>query len=469
MASRFWVGSTADWDATAGTKWATTSGGAGGAAVPTSSDAVFFDANSGTGTVTVNGTSRPNAGVNFTGFTGTFTGTVGLSMSGNLTLVAGMTYSLTGTLTIVNAASVAINSAGHTIGTISGAGGFLTLASDLNTSQTIDFTGVGSPTFNSNGYAITAPALTLADTTGTLGGVNTISGTITLSGGANMTINQLTAGAISVSSSTLVIGGGSSISGNITISGTASNVSTTGTVSCSALSPGGGTFSLGGALTCAAISVTVSSTVFTTNNHAVNATSFAVSAGTANLGSSLITLSGTGTVWASTSGPTINAGTSTIKFTDTSATAKTFAGLSLTYYNFWYAPGAGTATLTITGSNTFNDFRDDGSAAHSILFTTGTTQTVLSFSVSGTSGNLITINSTTTGAHNLVGSVRHANTCNYLSVQHSVATPANTWYAGTNSTNNQAVSTAGSGWSFTAGPPALSGMSSLAGVSTLTM
>jgi hypothetical protein len=41
----------------------------------------------------------------------------------------------------------------------------------------------------------------------------------------------------------------------------------------------------------------------------------------------------------------------------------------------------------------------------------------------------------------------------YLNIQHSVASPANTWYAGANSTNNQATATAGSGWIFTV-PPA---------------
>ena len=35
MAARYWVGGTDNWNATVGTKWATTSGGAGGAAVPT--------------------------------------------------------------------------------------------------------------------------------------------------------------------------------------------------------------------------------------------------------------------------------------------------------------------------------------------------------------------------------------------------------------------------------------------------
>lgn len=42
MANRYWVGGNANWDATAGTKWATTSGGAGGAAVPTAADDVFW-------------------------------------------------------------------------------------------------------------------------------------------------------------------------------------------------------------------------------------------------------------------------------------------------------------------------------------------------------------------------------------------------------------------------------------------
>jgi hypothetical protein len=46
MADRYWVGGTANWDGTSGTKWSATSGGAGGASVPTSADDVFFDATS---------------------------------------------------------------------------------------------------------------------------------------------------------------------------------------------------------------------------------------------------------------------------------------------------------------------------------------------------------------------------------------------------------------------------------------
>ena len=71
MADRYWVGGTATWDATAGTKWAATSGGAGGETVPTTADDVYFDANSGAVTVTTS--SNVNArNLDFTGFTGTF-------------------------------------------------------------------------------------------------------------------------------------------------------------------------------------------------------------------------------------------------------------------------------------------------------------------------------------------------------------------------------------------------------------
>lgn len=72
MANRYWVGGTADWNGTALLKWATTSGGIGGAAVPTLSDDVFFDGNSGAVTVTL-GANVACRKLDFTGFTsGTF-------------------------------------------------------------------------------------------------------------------------------------------------------------------------------------------------------------------------------------------------------------------------------------------------------------------------------------------------------------------------------------------------------------
>ena len=165
MADRYWVGGNSTWDGTAGTKWASTSGGVGGASLPTSVDDVFFDnkpaptwissttfstsnivtpttgnglyyecTTAGTSdtieptwptnvndTVT-DGTvvwtcrsascniSAGNTGaksINCTNYIGTITGTGNITISGNITLVSGMTYSHTGTITI-NATSTLI-------------------------------------------------------------------------------------------------------------------------------------------------------------------------------------------------------------------------------------------------------------------------------------------------------------------------------------------------------------------------
>lgn len=104
MANRYWVGGTASWDATAGSKWATSSGGSGGASVPTSADNVFFDAASGAVTVTVNASSSC-LDLTFTGFTGTFTGSQDLNVAGSLTLATGMTSSYTGIMTFSSTAT----------------------------------------------------------------------------------------------------------------------------------------------------------------------------------------------------------------------------------------------------------------------------------------------------------------------------------------------------------------------------
>ena len=93
MANRYWVGGTDYWNGIAGTKWAETSGGAGGASVPTSSDDVFFDANSGSVTVTTYSNLNCN---NFdcTGFSGTLTGASLITIhSNNFILWSGMAMS----------------------------------------------------------------------------------------------------------------------------------------------------------------------------------------------------------------------------------------------------------------------------------------------------------------------------------------------------------------------------------------
>jgi len=121
MADRYWVGGTATWDNTPGTKWAATSGGAGGESVPTVEDNVFFnEASSGTVTVaTTGGGAGPKyaRNLNFSGFTGTFTGNGGarVIISGDFSLDTGVTWSYTRDL--VFAGSGVVTTAGKSLST----------------------------------------------------------------------------------------------------------------------------------------------------------------------------------------------------------------------------------------------------------------------------------------------------------------------------------------------------------------
>ena len=214
----------------------------------------------------------------------------------------------------------------------------------------------------------------------------------------------------------------------------------------------GGTFQLADTLSGAGLLIAAGT--FNANSQNMSLVVFAtqgVGTKVINMSSGTCTITGAAPLtWdlSITAGLTFNAQTSTIKFTNTSATNIPFVGGSQIYNNVWFARGTSTASNTITGSNTFADLRDDGIVAHSLIFGTGTTQTVTTFTVNGSStGNRITINSDSTGTHNLVKAGGGTIIRNFLNIQHSIATPSNTWYA-LNSVNNQAVATAGSGWIF---------------------
>ena len=141
---------------------------------------------------------------------------------------------------------------------------------------------------------------------------------------------------------------------------------------------------------------------------------------------------------------------SEIKMVTTGTGVVNFAGGGKTYNKVTYDRGTSTGSNTISGNNTFNTFTDTGTAAHSLLWTAGSIQHFTNFNVNGSAGKLITLNSTTTGAYNFVKDSGGYISCDYLNIQHSVATPINTWYAGEHSVDNQSTSTVGSGWIFLA-------------------
>lgn len=124
MADRYWVGGTATWDGTAGSKWSATNGGAGGASVPTTTDDVYFNQNSNSGTnaftVTVS-LARVCRNITIQNLDGAMTlaGSGSLSIYGNLTFPStGLTITNTGTLTIRGQSSV-VNTGGILIRNIS--------------------------------------------------------------------------------------------------------------------------------------------------------------------------------------------------------------------------------------------------------------------------------------------------------------------------------------------------------------
>lgn len=231
----------------------------------------------------------------------------------------------------------------------------------------------------------------------------------------------------------------------------------------------GGTWQLQDNLTIGSTrTITLTNGTFDLNNKNLSMGLFALGSGTKtiSLGSGTATMTNTGNVWntlTNVANFTVTPTTGTILIVDTSNVAINFLGGGKTFGNIYWNRGTSTASNTLSGDNTFANFKDDGTAAHSILFTAGSTTTLATWNVSGSgAGNEITINSTTTATHALTKTGGGTISSDYLNIQHSIARPwsgaagTDTWYAGTHSVDNQAVATAGNGWIFTA-PPIPSG------------
>lgn len=206
MSARFWVGGTNTWDAAAGTKWATTSGGAGGAAVPTSADDVYFDAASGAVTVTVSGTTGICKSLTFTGFTGTLAGSTPLQVNGDLTVASGMTWTHSGTINFQGTGGVTstITSNGKTISPVTIARAALTvvLADALVSSGAITVT---EGTFTTNNYAVTATSLSSSNSNTRT--INLGSSTVTLSSNTAVNFSTSTGLVLSAGTSSIVCTG----------------------------------------------------------------------------------------------------------------------------------------------------------------------------------------------------------------------------------------------------------------------
>jgi hypothetical protein len=407
MADRYWVGGTATWNTTPVLKWATTSGGLGGAAVPTSADDVYFDAASGAVTVTI-GANTGAKSINCTGFTGTLTSgsAVTLAVSGSITLVAGMTFSYAGTITV------------NDTGTITSAGkSFANL--------TID--GVGATVDIADALVATG-ATTL--TNGTLG-----LGSFTLS----------TATFSSNNSNTRVIAFGT---GNITLTGnaatiwttaTVTNFSSTGTPTVNATysgSTGTRTISTGALLETAALNFNITAGSDIVNGASrfknLDFTGFSGSIGSARIIYGNLTVA---------SGMTYG-GTATTTFSGTSGTQLiTTNGVTL---------DVALAFSGVGGTFAFQDALTQGST-QTFTITNGTVQ--LKAGVTSTVGSLVTsstnqkfLQSTTPGSQATLSQVTGIVSTGYLTIRDINATGGATFNAYTVNSNVNAGNNLG--WDF---------------------
>lgn len=204
MANRYWVGGTDTWDATAGTKWAATSGGAGGQTVPGTGDIAFFDAASGANTVTLGSGYNPVVGnLTMTGFTGTLAfGSQNISLSGG----SGNIYTGASTFTVTGTPVINCTTGGAGTRTINAGSGVteanaisfnITSGSDIITITTnhvvknLNFTGF-TGTFTSGNHTIYGSLTLGTGMTATDGtGIQTFASTLVQQ---NITSNGVTFG-----------------------------------------------------------------------------------------------------------------------------------------------------------------------------------------------------------------------------------------------------------------------------------
>lgn len=213
----------------------------------------------------------------------------------------------------------------------------------------------------------------------------------------------------------------------------------------------GGTYTLQDDLVATA-AVNVNNTcTLTANNKNVTATQYTWS----SAGGTAVVNMGTGT-WTSTStaaatvfsvgAVTVNPSTSTIVISGASANTRTFAGNGKTYGTLTYTVAGSTGALVVTGANTFATINfSDVTNARTLTLSASTTTTVGTFNVNGTSGKLMTVNSSTPGTTATLAQSGSHFICDYLSVQDITVTGTTQAEAGSHSTN---VSN-NSGWIFT--------------------
>jgi hypothetical protein len=260
----------------------------------------------------------------------------------------------------------------------------------------------------------------------------------------NLNLSGCTAGA-SWSNATLTVYGNATFNSSVTVSAspivmTFANTSGTQILTTNGAtinfpivqnSPGA-TVQLGSSFT-SGNTYTLTAGTLSANNYNVTIPSLSSSGSTTRsivMGSETWTISGSGSAWDCSTSTNLSVTPGTSKISMTSASTKTFAGGSKTW-GILNQGGAG--ALTITGTNSFADIQAS-SLPSTIIFPASVTTTVSNFTGKGTSGNLLTLQSSSAGTQFNISKSSGAVYSQYLSLQDSNATGGANWRAGTTST-----------------------------------
>ncbi len=408
----------------AGGNWSSDTGtwviGSGGSIVtdhPVAGDTVYLDANSGAVTVDV---ASACDNITATGYTGTLTLSAGLTIYGNLLFVAGMTFT-PGTQTVTFAATTTgktITTGGKSFYNVTWNGsGDWTLQDNFTVSGSIAMT-LG--TLNLNGKTLSKGG---SGQTLTLGNGFTLNiGTGAFSTGNNLKLVVPT-GAIVTASTGAFIGVSLTVSGTGTWTFTGAGYvylngdNGTLAISSSNWTPATSTIYIASGSYTITVNTNQPLYNFVVGRAGVNASSAVVLQANLTVQNDFTILYYAGRI------RTFNAGSYTINVGGNWANGDTFtAGTSTVNFN------DATKTSTISGTTTFYNFTST-TPNKAIRFTAGTTQTFTSFALTGTAGNLITIDTNTGASTFTLSDGAGTNQIYYTSVTRSAAGGGATWNA----------------------------------------
>jgi len=421
MAARYWVGGSGTWDSTTTTNWSISSGGAGGASAPTTSDNAVFDANSGTSaTVTVTATATSSyTSVNKSDLTLSLSGSPTLTTQSYLTLTSGTITLNNNTLTIYSLFSP--DGAARTInfgtGNITCIGNNSTMV-DAGSGASLTIT--GTPTFNAT-YSGSVGTRTFFSPIGFKYSLNVSAGSdiinISPSGTNYKNDVNLTGFTGSLATTTnpltlygnLTLGSGmtaSGYTGTVTFaaaSGTQTITSNGVTVNFPIVASGSGTFTISGALTSSSTytSSGTKSSDFGYTTATFSSVTLGATSATVGFGSVGLVLTGSGTCFSETVSRTSSSYYTTSVISATSSSPKTMSFYPTNSYVGLNQGGTGALTLTTsTGAGDINlsGTTLKNSVQPATISITGglTIRGIGTLQLNGTAGNLVTLGSTNT-------------------------------------------------------------------------